>query len=112
VTSGNQEKIEKAVKLGAKGGVIYKDGRDQLNLMSFMFRASFFTSEDWNKKLQELLPKDKPKLDVVIDGEEQIQKVSLQYIDLNHSISGAGGDVARKLLRLLRHGAIIVCYGQ
>lgn len=49
VTSGNQEKIDKAVKLGAKGGVIYKE-------------------EGWEKKLQALLPADRKYLDAIVDG--------------------------------------------
>jgi NADPH:quinone reductase-like Zn-dependent oxidoreductase len=49
VTSGNQEKIDKAVKLGAKGGVIYKE-------------------KDWDKKLQAMLPKDRQYLDAIVDG--------------------------------------------
>jgi NADPH:quinone reductase-like Zn-dependent oxidoreductase len=49
VTSGSKEKIEKAVKLGAKGGVNYKD-------------------KDWDKELLSLLPKSRPQLDTIIDG--------------------------------------------
>lgn len=49
VTSGNQEKIDRAVKLGAKGGVIYKE-------------------KGWEKTLQGMLPKERPYLDAVIDG--------------------------------------------
>lgn len=49
VSSGNQEKIDKAVKLGAKGGVIYKE-------------------EGWEKKLKASLPKDRPYIDAIIDG--------------------------------------------
>ncbi|KAF1938706.1 NAD(P)-binding protein [Clathrospora elynae] len=49
VTSGNQEKIDKAVKLGAMGGVIYKE-------------------KDWEKKLQGLLPKERKYLDAIVDG--------------------------------------------
>ncbi|KAK4466414.1 hypothetical protein QBC42DRAFT_293491 [Cladorrhinum samala] len=49
VTSGSQEKIEKAKQLGAKGGVVYKDA-------------------DWEKQLQKLLPKERAYLDCVIDG--------------------------------------------
>jgi NADPH:quinone reductase-like Zn-dependent oxidoreductase len=49
VTSGNQEKIDKAVKLGAKGGVLYKE-------------------EGWEKKLKAALPKDRPYLDAIVDG--------------------------------------------
>lgn len=49
VTSGSREKIDKAVKLGAKGGVIYK-------------------GKDWDKELLKQLPKDRPFIDSVIDG--------------------------------------------
>ncbi|KAK6067003.1 zinc-binding dehydrogenase [Seiridium cupressi] len=49
VTSGNQEKIDKAVSMGAKGGVIYK-------------------SKDWDKSLLKQLPADRPLLDAIIDG--------------------------------------------
>ncbi|KAK3186581.1 hypothetical protein K4F52_004621 [Lecanicillium sp. MT-2017a] len=49
VTSGNQAKIDKAVSMGAKGGVIYKNA-------------------DWGNELRHLLPEDRPYLDAVIDG--------------------------------------------
>ncbi|KPI43331.1 putative zinc-type alcohol dehydrogenase-like protein YogA [Cyphellophora attinorum] len=49
VTSGSQEKIDKAIKLGAKGGVNYKE-------------------KDWDKKLKELLPKENKNLDCIVDG--------------------------------------------
>ncbi|KAF1949547.1 NAD(P)-binding protein [Byssothecium circinans] len=49
VTSGNREKIDKAVRLGAKGGVIYKE-------------------KGWEKTLQAQLPKDRPFLDAIVDG--------------------------------------------
>lgn len=49
VTSGSAEKIAKAKELGAKGGVNYKE-------------------KGWEKQLQELLPKDRKKLDAIIDG--------------------------------------------
>ncbi|KAB8337038.1 hypothetical protein FH972_021342 [Carpinus fangiana] len=48
VTSGNQEKIDKAIKLGAKGGVIYKE-------------------QGWDKTLQSQLGKGN-RLDAIIDG--------------------------------------------
>ncbi|KAF7976106.1 hypothetical protein HWV62_7533 [Athelia sp. TMB] len=56
VTSGNAEKIKKAVEIGAKGGVCYKDA-------------------DWPTQLAELIKKDGIKhVDVVIDsaGGEQL----------------------------------------
>jgi NADPH:quinone reductase-like Zn-dependent oxidoreductase len=49
VTSGSQEKLDKAKALGAKGGVSYKD-------------------EAWEKELKKQLPKDRPYLDAIIDG--------------------------------------------
>jgi NADPH:quinone reductase-like Zn-dependent oxidoreductase len=49
VTSGSQEKIDKAVKLGAKGGVSYKE-------------------KDWDKKLLGMLPKENKQIDAIVDG--------------------------------------------
>jgi NADPH:quinone reductase-like Zn-dependent oxidoreductase len=49
VTSGTQDKIDKAKSLGAKGGVIYK-------------------SDGWDKELKKQLPKDRPYIDAIIDG--------------------------------------------
>ncbi|KAF2713333.1 NAD(P)-binding protein [Pleomassaria siparia CBS 279.74] len=72
VTSGTEEKIDKAKKLGAKGGVNYKEDK-------------------WEKKLQMLLPKDRPWVDAIVDG--------------------AGGDVVSKGSRLLKAGGVISVYG-
>jgi len=49
VTSGSQEKIEKAKKLGAEGGVSYKD-------------------KSWEKELLGQLPKERPLFDAIVDG--------------------------------------------
>lgn len=49
VTSGDQGKIDKAAKLGAKGGVSYKE-------------------KDWDKKLQGMLPENRKYLDAIVDG--------------------------------------------
>ena len=49
VSSGNQEKIDRAVRLGAKGGVDYKE-------------------EGWEKKLRGSLPKERPYFDALVDG--------------------------------------------
>lgn len=49
VTSGSEEKLNKAKQLGAAGGVIYKD-------------------KDWEKKLSAMLPADRKYLDAIIDG--------------------------------------------
>ncbi|KAM3503009.1 hypothetical protein MY11210_008875 [Beauveria gryllotalpidicola] len=49
VTSGDEKKIDKAVAMGARGGVSYKDTR-------------------WGSGLVEMLPDDHPYLDAVVDG--------------------------------------------
>ncbi|EAU38061.1 conserved hypothetical protein [Aspergillus terreus NIH2624] len=49
VTSSNEEKIRKAVELGAKGGVNYKE-------------------DGWEKKLLGMLPAGKKYFDAIIDG--------------------------------------------
>lgn len=49
VTSGSQAKLDRAVVLGARGGVSYKEGR-------------------WSSALLELLPDERPYIDAVIDG--------------------------------------------
>jgi NADPH:quinone reductase-like Zn-dependent oxidoreductase len=49
VTSGNEEKIDKAKSMGAKGGVNYK-------------------TDGWEKELKKQLPKDRPYIDAIIDG--------------------------------------------
>ncbi|KAI1623721.1 alcohol dehydrogenase [Exophiala viscosa] len=49
VSSGSEEKIQKAIKLGAKGGINYKE-------------------EAWEKKLLALLPEDNKQLDAIVDG--------------------------------------------
>ncbi|KAF3767388.1 NAD(P)-binding protein [Cryphonectria parasitica EP155] len=73
VTSGDKAKVARAVSVGgARGGVSYRD-------------------KDWDKQLAELLPKDRPFLDAVIDG--------------------AGGDIVAKTVRLLKPGGIISQYG-
>jgi len=63
VSSGSEEKLRKAKELGAAGGVNYKEA-------------------DWEKKLLELLPEGRKKLDAIIDG--------------------AGGDVVAKGVKLLK----------
>jgi NADPH:quinone reductase-like Zn-dependent oxidoreductase len=49
VSSGSQEKIDRAKTMGAKGGVNYKE-------------------KGWEKTLKALLPKDRAFLDAIIDG--------------------------------------------
>ncbi|KAI4864071.1 hypothetical protein F4820DRAFT_349764 [Hypoxylon rubiginosum] len=49
VSSGDEAKLDKAIQLGAKGGVNYK-------------------TQGWEKQLQALLPPERPYLDAIIDG--------------------------------------------
>ncbi|KIW78896.1 hypothetical protein Z517_08735 [Fonsecaea pedrosoi CBS 271.37] len=49
VSSGSEEKIRKAVALGAKGGINYKE-------------------QGWEKKLQGMLPAENKQLDAIVDG--------------------------------------------
>lgn len=49
ITSGTQTKIDEAKRLGAKGGVIYKE-------------------KDWDKKLMAMLPRSHSYLDAIVDG--------------------------------------------
>ncbi|CVL03641.1 related to alcohol dehydrogenase [Fusarium proliferatum] len=72
VTSGDEAKIHRAVQLGARGGVLYRN-------------------YDWDKELLALLPASRPYIDAIIDG--------------------AGGDIVRRGVRLLRTGGIISSYG-
>jgi len=72
VSSGSEEKLAKAKELGAAGGVNYKE-------------------EGWEKKLVELLPKDRKQLDAIIDG--------------------AGGDIVKTGTKILKAGGVISVYG-
>ncbi len=49
VTSSSEEKLKKAIALGAKGGFNYKE-------------------EDWSKKLSASLPAENKQLDAIVDG--------------------------------------------
>jgi len=49
VSSGSEEKLQKAKALGAAGGINYKE-------------------KGWEKKLVEMLPSDRKQLDAIIDG--------------------------------------------
>ena len=73
VTSSSTEKIERAKNLGAKGGVLYTD------------------EERWPRTLRQMLPRDRPFLDTVIDG--------------------AGGDIIGSIWKLLKFGGVVVSYG-
>ncbi|KAK4050680.1 hypothetical protein OIV83_003406 [Microbotryomycetes sp. JL201] len=51
-----------------------------------------YKESDWPKKLATMLPKDRPYLDAVIDS--------------------GGGDIANQVMRVLKDGGIVSCYGQ
>jgi len=72
VSSSSEDKISRAVELGAKGGVNYRD-------------------PNWPKVLADLLPKSKPELDAVIDS--------------------GGGTIVNDVVRIMKHGGIVSCYG-
>lgn len=72
VSSGSAEKIERAKKMGAKGGVSYKE-------------------KGWEKKLVEMLPKERKQLDAIVDG--------------------AGGEIVTVGSKLLKPGGVISVYG-
>ena len=79
VTSGNEEKIQKARELGAKGGVNYKDA-------------------DWDSQLRKMLPEDRRYLDAIIDGAgsnivekgSKLLKVGLPFTFVTTSIPDRG----------------------
>ena len=73
VTSSSTAKIERALELGAQGGVDYTD------------------EDKWPLTLRNMLPKDRPFLDAVIDG--------------------AGGDILGNTWKLLKNGGVVVSYG-
>jgi NADPH:quinone reductase-like Zn-dependent oxidoreductase len=72
VTSSKGDKLSRAQKMGAKGGVLY-------------------TEADWDTKLMEMLPPTRKYLDAIIDG--------------------AGGDIVKRGVNMLRTGGTIVSYG-
>ena len=73
VTSGSQEKIDKAKKMGAKGGVSYK-------------------TDGWEKELKKQLPKDRPFIDAIIDGaggnvvQKAVRLLKVCCQDLNYGL--------------------------
>ncbi|KAF1838951.1 NAD(P)-binding protein [Decorospora gaudefroyi] len=79
VTSGNQDKIDKAVRLGAKGGVVYKE-------------------QGWDKKLMAMLPKERQYLDAIVDGAGgDIVKVGSKILKAGGVISIYGMTISPKM---------------
>ena len=94
VTSGSTDKIQKAVELGAKGGVSYKDSASEQRSYSYCTAHSvnYVFPGDWPKQLGELMYKNRAEfLSVVIDA--------------------GGGDIMGKTSPLLKQGGRVVVYG-
>ncbi|CEQ42330.1 SPOSA6832_04113, partial [Sporobolomyces salmonicolor] len=101
VTSSSEETIKKAVELGAKGGVNYKDGPSppatlpSHRLPSVLLTLSLSPASSpasWPKTFASHLPSSRPYLDAVIDS--------------------GGGPIANQVARLIKDGGIVSCYGQ
>ncbi|KAK5196398.1 hypothetical protein LTR99_005187 [Exophiala xenobiotica] len=69
VSSSSEEKLQKAMKLGAKGGINYKE-------------------EGWEKKLLGMLPAENKQLDAVVDG------AGGDIVDKSTSLLKPGGVIA------------------
>lgn len=95
VTSGSEEKIQMAMKLGAKGGVNYKSSRCFISSVVHRMVADLRDTEDWPTELANLLKQNTSgtgKIDAVIDS--------------------AGGDqLMTQVGKVLKNGGRVVCYG-
>ncbi|KAF7447162.1 Qor NADPH:quinone reductase [Pyrenophora tritici-repentis] len=79
VTSGDEAKIERAVKLGANGGVVYKE-------------------KGWEDKLRGMLPEGKKWLDAIIDGAGgEVVKVGSRLLKPGGVISIYGMTISPKM---------------
>ncbi|KAL2008622.1 hypothetical protein VTN00DRAFT_6816 [Thermoascus crustaceus] len=84
VTSSSAEKIRKAVELGAKGGVSYKE-------------------EGWERKLLGMLPPEKKNFDAIIDGAGgDIIEKSVKLLKAGGVISVYGMTVSPKMPFLMQ----------
>lgn len=93
VTSSSPAKLEKAISLGAVGGVNYKNGAELLKDVPSLIAILTGLLADWPASLAELLTK--------AGGSSKIQAI----------IDSAGGDIIGQTGRLLDYGARVVCYG-
>jgi NADPH:quinone reductase-like Zn-dependent oxidoreductase len=94
VTSGSQEKIRKAVALGARGGANYKESECFVFCFASRNPLPIPTIDDWPTQIAVLLKKDTKGsglLDAVIDS--------------------GGGDIMGQTGKFLKHGGRVVCYG-
>lgn len=87
VSSGSEEKIQKAVSMGAKGGVSYKE-------------------QGWEKKLLAMLPQDNKTLDAIVDGAGgDIVEKSVKLLKAGGVISIYGMTVSPKMTWVM--GAVL-----
>lgn len=91
VSSGSQEKIDRAKSMGAKGGINYKE-------------------KGWEKTLKELLPADRKHLDAIIDG------AGGDVVDKGARLLRVSTSMYRKLFDVradndLQPGGVISIYG-
>jgi NADPH:quinone reductase-like Zn-dependent oxidoreductase len=91
VTSGNLEKIERAKKLGAAGGVNYKE-------------------KDWDKKLLALLPHNRKWIDAIVDGAggDVVQK-STRILKVSNSVQMRF--TKNRVLTNQKAGGVVSVYG-
>jgi NADPH:quinone reductase-like Zn-dependent oxidoreductase len=96
VTSGSEEKIQKAVALGAVAGVNYKSGTT--NSIGLDCRCSpVAITAKWPDELGKLLQHS-----AKADGGRPL---------LDAAIDSGGGPIMQKLARRLKQGGKVVCYG-
>ena len=92
VTSGSDEKIQKLLPFGIRGGVNYRHSEQSPLRVCYVSNLIYCYTEDWHVKLGSLLEKENSGLlDAVIDS--------------------AGRDIVEKTLKLLKPGGKIVAYG-
>lgn len=91
VTSGNAEKISKAVSYGAKGGANYKDGASPVKWPSVVLIRALIPAK-WPAEIGKLLSANgATHLDAIVDS--------------------AGGDIMSQTGKILKQGGRVVCYG-
>ena len=92
VTSGSDEKIQKLLPFGIRGGINYRRSERSLLGLCCVSKLICCHTEDWHVKLGNLLEKENNGLlDAVVDS--------------------AGRDIVEKTSKLLKPGGKIVAYG-
>jgi NADPH:quinone reductase-like Zn-dependent oxidoreductase len=96
VTSGSDDKIQKAVDLGAKAGANYKTRKYIFNLLVKADLTFSSGIEDWPSRISDLL-------ETSSDGRSKVE--------LDAIIDSGGGDVLGLMGGHLKAGGRLVCYG-